>query len=244
MNNCKYIGLDVHKNITVIVVLNADGQVESRTQVKTKADTLRDFLRGLSGTVHVTFEEGTQSTWLYQLFKPLVTTITVCDARRIQRPNGHKSDDEDAYLLARLLRSGDLQAVYKGNETQQRLKELCRTYENLAQDMTRTQNRLKALYRARGLDCAGQEIYRPERRDEYLIKLTDEAARFRAETLLDQLAALRTLRKQAKQRFLQQARTHPDFKRLLTLPGFGAVRVGQLLATVGTPHRFRTKRQC
>ena len=36
MNSVKYVGMDVHKGITVIVVLNAAGHVESRTQVKTK----------------------------------------------------------------------------------------------------------------------------------------------------------------------------------------------------------------
>jgi len=30
MSNVKYVGMDVHKSITVIAVLNALGQVESR----------------------------------------------------------------------------------------------------------------------------------------------------------------------------------------------------------------------
>jgi len=32
--------------------------------VETKATTLVEFVRGLSGTIHLTFEEGTQSAWL------------------------------------------------------------------------------------------------------------------------------------------------------------------------------------
>ncbi len=244
MSNVKYVGLDVHKAITVIVILNAAGQVESRTQVKTKADNLRDFFRGLSGRVEVVFEEGTQSAWLYQLLKPLVAEVTVCDPRHNKLiGDGNKSDDDDAETLARLLRMREVKAVYKGDAEQQKLKELCRAYENLVADTTRVQNRLKAIYRARGIDCAGAEIYRPERRAEYLAQLADEAARFRAESLLDQLAALRALRKQAKSRFLAQTRNHADYRILAQLPGFGAVRVGQLIATVGSPHRFRTKRQ-
>src|SRR5262249_56637797 len=54
---------------------------------------------------------------------------------------------------------------------------------------------------------------------------------------------LRGLRKQAKSRFLQQARKHPDYPILASVPGFGAVRVGELLAIAITPDRFRTKRQ-
>jgi transposase len=244
MNNCKYVGMDVHKTITVIAVVNAAGQLESRTQIRTQGEPLRAFFRGLSGTVHLAFEEGTQSAWLYQLLKPLVASVTVFDARTIQRRHsGQKSDDGDAENTARLLRTNDLTPIYKGDPAQLQLKELCRAYENLVEDITRTKNRLKAIYRARGIACPGREIYRADKREDYLARLTDEAARFRARTLLDQLAALQNLRKQAKQRFVSQVRRQPDYACLCRLPGFGEVRVGQLMATVGTPHRFRTKRQ-
>jgi transposase len=230
MNSVKYVGMDVHKGITVIVVLNAAGHVESRTQVKTKAENFRDFFRGLSGRVEVVFEEGAHSAWLYQLLKPLVAEVTVCDPRHNKLIGDiNKSDDDDAETLARLLRMRELKAVYKGDCEQQKLKELCRAYKNLVEDTTRAQNRLKAIYRGRGLDSSGTEIYRPERRADYLARLSDEAARFRAESLFDQIESLRELRKQAKSRFLEQARKHPDYPILASVPGFGAVRVGELL---------------
>src|SRR5262249_33496304 len=244
MNNVKYVGMDVHKAITVIAVLNALGQFESRAQVKTKAENICDFFRGMSGKVEVAFEEGTHSAWLYKLLKPLVASVTVCDPRHNKLiGDGNKSDDEDAETLALLLRLGAVKAVYKGDDQQQQLKELTRAYDNLVQDATRAQNRLKAIYRGRGIDCPGHAIYRADQRAEWLAKLSDEAARFRAESLLDQLEAIQRLRKQAKSRLVSQARKHADYPILLELPGFGPVRVAQLIAVVGTPHRFRTKRQ-
>jgi len=243
MNSVKYVGMDVHKVITVIVVLNALGQMESHSKVKTKAENISDFFRGLSGKVEVVFEEGTHSAWLHKLIKPLVASVTVCDPRHNKLiEDGNKSDDDDAETLAQLLRIGAVKAVYKGDDEQQALKEFCRAYENLVSDATRAKNRLQAIYRGRGLD-PGRAIYRADRRQEWLAKLNDEAMRFRAESLLDQLAALQELRKQAKQRFVLRVRQHPDYRILSGLPGFGPVHVGQLIATVGTPHRFRTKRQ-
>ena len=53
MSNIKYLGRDVHKSITVNVALDAIGQVESRSQVKTKAENLCDFFRGMSCKVEV-----------------------------------------------------------------------------------------------------------------------------------------------------------------------------------------------
>ena len=111
------------------------------------------------------------------------------------------------------------------------------------EDSSRVQNRLKAIYRGRGIDCSGHTLYRADQRSEWLAKLGDEAARFRAESLLEQLESLSQLRKQAKQRLVAQARAHADYRILVKLRGFGPVRVAQLIAAVGTPHRFRTKRQ-
>lgn len=244
MINIKYVGLDVHKVVTVIVVLNALGQVESRSQVKTKVETISDFFRGLSGQVEIVFEEGTHSAWLYKLLSPLVASVTVCDPRYNKLiGDQNKSDDEDAEKLARLLRLREVRPIYKGNDWQQQLKELCRAYGNLVEDATRIKNRLKAIYRGRGIDCSGHAVYRTDQREQWLAKLADEATRFRAQSLLDQLEAISELRKRAKQRLLSQTRQHDDYQLLLKLPGFGPVRVAQLMAIVGTPHRFRTKRQ-
>jgi transposase len=244
MSNVKYVGMDVHKAITVIVVLNALGQVESRSQVKTKAANICDFFRRISGKVELVFEEGTHSAWLYKLLKPLVASVTVCDPRHNKLiEEGNKSDDEDAETLAQLLRMGAVKAIYKGNQEQQRLKELCRAYDNLVEDATRAQNRLRAIYRGRGIDCSGHALYRADQRSVWLAKLCEEAARFRAASLLEQIEAISQLRKQAKQRLVAQVRGHSDYPVLIKLPGFGPVRVAQLLAAVGTPHRFRTKRQ-
>src|SRR5215470_5519767 len=165
MSNFKYVGMDVHKAITVIVVLNALGHMESHSKVKTKAENICDFFRGLSGKVEVVFEEGTHSAWLHKLIKPLVASVTVCDPRHNKLiEDGNKSDDDDAETLAQLLRMGAVKAVYKGDDQQRQLKEICRAYENLVSDATRVRNRLKALYRGRGIDCPGQAIYRSDRR--------------------------------------------------------------------------------
>src|SRR5262245_52687159 len=186
MNNVKDVGMDVHKAISVIVVLNALGQFESRTQVKTKAETICDFFRGMSGKVEVVFEEGTPSAWLHQLIQPLVASVTGCEPRHNKRiGDGNQSDDEDAEKLAHLLRLGSVNAVSKGDDQQPQRKDLCRPYDPLVEDATRVQNRWKAIDRGRGIDCSGQAIDRADQRGQWLANLSEEAARFRAESRLD-----------------------------------------------------------
>jgi hypothetical protein len=50
--------------------------------IETKASTILQFFDGLRGEVQVTFEEGTWAAWLYDLLKPPVTKLVVCDPRR------------------------------------------------------------------------------------------------------------------------------------------------------------------
>ena len=50
--------------------------------LETKAATILQFVHGLRGSLWVTFEEGTWAAWLYDLLKPHVSKIVVCDPRR------------------------------------------------------------------------------------------------------------------------------------------------------------------
>src|SRR6202041_4000568 len=105
-SNVKYIGLDVHKEAIAIAVVNGAGKLVMESIVETKASTVLDFLHGLRGELHVTLEEGTWATWLYDVLKPHVREIVVCNPRRnALLKEGSKSDKVDARKLAELLRA-------------------------------------------------------------------------------------------------------------------------------------------
>ncbi|HKN35155.1 MAG TPA: hypothetical protein VJX16_18080 [Terriglobales bacterium] len=61
----KYIGMDVHKEAIVIAVLNGSGKLVMESIVETKANSILQFIHGLRGELHVTWEEGTWASWLY-----------------------------------------------------------------------------------------------------------------------------------------------------------------------------------
>ena len=72
MNDVKYIGLDVHQATISVVVLDFTGHLVMESIIETKAATILQLLHGLSGSLHVTFEEGTCAAWLHDLLKPHV----------------------------------------------------------------------------------------------------------------------------------------------------------------------------
>ena len=110
----KYVGLDVHQATTVSSVREEGGRVIARAIVPTETSAIIEFFQGMRGTIHVTFEEGTQAQWLHDLITPLVARVVVCD-RRGERRHANKHDLADADELSEQLRRGGLRAVYHGN---------------------------------------------------------------------------------------------------------------------------------
>src|ERR1700688_1585051 len=111
MDNTKYIGMDVHQATISIAVLNSSGKLVMESVIETKSITIVQFARGLRGDLHVTLEEGTWAAWLYDLLKPHVTELVVCDPRKnALMKEGSKSDKIDARKLADLLRGGYLRS--------------------------------------------------------------------------------------------------------------------------------------
>ena len=169
MNDAKYIGLDVHQATISVAVLDSAGKLVMEAILETKAETILQFIHGLRGSLHVTFEEGTCAAWLHDLLKPHVAEVLVCDPRKnALMKAGNKNDRIDARKLADLLYLNKLHPVYHGETGIRALKELARSYLALTRDTTRVMNRLKALYRSWAIPCAGQRVYAPRYRSEWL----------------------------------------------------------------------------
>src|ERR1700687_35993 len=244
MDSAKYIGLDVHKESISIAVLNAAGKIVMECVIETNATLILQFLRGLRGDLHVTFEEGTSAAWLYDLVKPYVREVVVCDPRRNALLNaGSKSDRIDARKLAELLRGNQLQPVYHGEHGVRTLKELVRSYLTISKDLARVMTRVKALYRSWAIPCTGKQVYSPHHRAEWLAKITEPGVHRRAEFYYQQLDALRTGRQEVRRELLAESKKHKAWKLLCQIPSIGPIRAAVLLGILQTPHRFRTKRQ-
>src|ERR1700684_2443 len=240
MDSVKYIGMDVHKEAISVAVLNFSGKLVMECTIETKAITILDFFKGLRGSLHVTFEEGTWAAWLYDLIKPHVAELVVCNPRRnALLKEGSKSDRIDARKLAELLRSNMVRSVYHGENGVRALRELARSYLTISTDLIR----VKAIYRSWGIPCRGKQVYAERYRAEWLGKIQEVGVRRRAEFYYQQFDALRALRQQVRRALLSEAQKHEAWKLLREIPFIGPIRAALLIALMQTPHRFRSKRQ-
>lgn len=211
--------------------------------LETKSETILQFIHGLGGSLHVTFEEGTWAAWLYDLLKPHVTKMVVCDPRKTPLlKDGNHNDREDARKLSELLYLNRLRPVFHGDTEIRTLRELARSYLMLTRDLTRAMNRLKAIYRGWGIACTGQQVYAPRYRAVWLAKITEAGVRRRAEIYYQQFDVLARLRQETRRELLAEGRKHSPTRLLRRIPSIGPIRAALLVALMQTPNRFRTKR--
>lgn len=236
----QYLALDVHQATIVGTVRCADGQIMMRATIRPEAKAILGLVRNAGPRVHVAFEEGTQAQWLHDLLAPHAEKVIVCNTRGRER-RGNKSDRIDADRLSDMLRLGSLQPVFHRATEVLTLKELVASYTCLVQDSIRVMQRIKAIFRARAIVTPGVSVYRLQQRKQWL-SLLDRGAQARAAALLTELDVLFQLRPKAKAAMIAEAKRHPSWRVLKSIPYLGPVRVAQLLATIRTPFRFRTKR--
>jgi transposase len=236
----RYIGLDLHAQSCTLAVVSPSGKRLGCKVVPTNASALIAALKEVAGRKHLCLEEGTQSAWLHEVLEAHVSELVVTVPRASR---GSKSDEADAWARAEELRVGKVDTkVFKAPKGFSGLREAVRSHWVLTQDTTRVKNRLKAIYRSRGIGSTGEEIYDGPKRQTWLEQLPASKRR-RAELLGEQLDALEPLRREAEKWLREEAKGHDAIRWLRTIPGLGLIRSAQIVATVVTPHRFRTRRQ-
>ena len=235
----RYIGLDAHSQSCTLVVIGPSGRRISERVVETNGRALLQAVREVAGHRHLCIEEGSQSEWLYELLEPHVDEIVVV---RPEKRQGCKNDSLDAWQLAELLRTGRaLRRVFKAPSAYKSLREAALMHRLTRRELVRTKNRLKALFRSRGIQT-DDEVYDPTSRLKLVRKLP-AVYRARAELLAAQLDAAQETHTRAEDWLRDEASRCSAVSLLETLPGVGVIRAAQIVATVIVPHRFRTKRQ-
>jgi len=235
----RHIGLDAHASSCTIAVVGPSGRRLQSQVLETNARVLIEFLKTIPQPRHLCLEEGTHSHWLHEVLAPQVEEIVVVG---VAERRGSKDDQRDAFGLAEAMRVGTIETyVYKGLGEFGVLRELSRAYAMIVDDSVRVQNRLKSLFRSRGISTEGKEVYRASAREAWMKKLPVKM-RSPGQLLSEELDAIRALQKRAGQAMLAESHRHKISRILETCPGLGPIRIAQLLPIVVTPYRFSSKR--
>ncbi len=161
-----YIGLDVHKEKTVIAIAFS-GTEEAIHHGKCSSDisrllsAIRKLLKkhGLTKSdVRICYEAGPCGFAIARHFLRIGFDIVIIAPSLIPTKKGDrvKTDKRDARKLARLFRSGDLTAVHIPDSADEVIRDLCRARTDAVDDSVRNRQRLLAFLLRNGHRYSGR----------------------------------------------------------------------------------------
>jgi transposase len=171
-----FVGLDVHKDSIAVAHAGGDaappvfvGEIGSR---QVDIDQLVRRLQGKAATLQVAYEAGPCGYGLYRDLTGKGVTCQVVAPSLIPRKAGDKvkTDRRDAVTLARLLRSGDLTAVYVPTVEDEAIRDLCRARDATRLTMKNAKLRLKSFLLRLGRQYVGRADWNEAHR-RYLAKV-------------------------------------------------------------------------
>lgn len=235
-----YIGLDAHSATCTAVVVDEKGEIKHRETFPTSEANLIGFMNRVEGEKHLTFEECHLSQWLYVTLVEHVDQLVVCNPVYLAKKPGAKTDFRDALHLAQELRTGHLKPVYHDESRWIELRTLVSSYLALVDEIVRTKQRLKAVFRSNGVSTDAKNFYGSK---DLAKQLPHDSARFVAESLFAQIEMLERYKADYRGYFEKNLKRYRPIRNLDSVPGIDAVRGNIITAVVCMPHRFRNKHQ-
>jgi len=163
-----FVGLDVHKEaISVAYVAEELGaEVVSVGSIGTRQSDIDKLIRKLKGKASklvFVYEAGPCGYWLYRYLTKQKLTCRVVAPSLIPKKAGDrvKTDRRDAVQLARLMRSGDLTAVYVPAIEDEAIRDLSRARQDTMPDLKAAKYRLKAFLLRQDIRYEGRASWSP-----------------------------------------------------------------------------------
>lgn len=150
MKYTTFVGLDVHKSsITVAVAKEGREAAESLGTIVNSPEAIAKLVRRLGPVKKMLFcyEAGPCGYGIYRQLTSMGTDCMVVAPSLVPQQPGDrvKTDKRDAKKLARLLRSGELTAVWVPDEKEEALRDLVRAREDAQEDVLRKRNQISKL---------------------------------------------------------------------------------------------------
>ena len=251
-----YLGLDVHKDSITIAVADPGpkGEIRLFGNISNDLHALEKAINRVrkahpTAKLEVAYEAGPCGFVIARRLKQLNVPCLVAAPSLIPKQPGSpfKTDKRDARAIARLLRAGELVAVYVPDPTDEAIRDLCRARTDAVDDSRRSRLRLKAFLLRHGFRYQGKanwsaahmrylrELVLPHPAmktilEEYLQGI--DAAHDRVQRIED---SMRTL--------LLTWRLKPAVEALMAFRGFQLVAAMITISELGDIHRFSHPRQ-
>jgi transposase len=242
-----YVGLDYHEETIRVCALDEDGELLVNRDVPNDPGAVRDLIRHHGGLVRAVALEACcgAADFATQLEAHTEWVVKLAHPTAVQRlkQGTDKTDHDDAWLLADLLRVNYLPEVWLADEATRQLRRLVRYRQGLANERKNVKLRIRALLREERIRPSPHSAWTKP----WLAWLTTVPLGVQSRWILgEELVRLGQLDKdlqRLEQRFAEATQGDAIVEKLLEQAGVGLVTAVILRAIVGRFDRFHTGKQ-
>ena len=239
-----FVGLDVSKDATAVCLRDDRGNIVMSFKKPTDPDVLTRALGAeMEHIVCVVLETGRMANWLYGELSQRGLPMVCIDARQahaVLSQMHNKTDENDAAMLSELARTGFYKKIEVKSRLAQERRALLRAREVATKMRMNAENRIRGLLASFGirlpkhLKTYEQRVQKVLEGQAVLAGVIEPLLKLRTEALR-QTAVL-------TKEMTRHSRDDEACRRLMTIPGVGAVSAVTFVATIDTPDRFKRSR--
>lgn len=236
-----YVGLDIHSKHVAICVLNEDGKLFRRCQVRSTQDML-SFLERLPDRFEVCYEASCGYGFYHDALHPLASRVVVAHPGHLRLifRSKHKNDRHDAEKLAKLLFLGEVPAVHVPNVNVRSWRELITCRRHLIEKRTTAKNGLRSLLRSAGVRPPRHPGLWTKAGSAWLRQFTWPTATqaLRRDLLLEEIDGLNRQIKRVEAELDRLSECEPAVFQLMSIPGVGVRTAEAVVSFLDDPQRF------
>jgi transposase len=236
-----YVGIDVSLELSSLCILDAAGQIVKEAKVASEPEALTTFLTRLNlPLARIGLEAGPLSQWLHAALVKAGFEAVLLETRHVKAALSAmivKTDRRDARGIAQLLRMGWFRPVHCKSPPAQEVRALLVARKQLQAKMRDVELSLRGLLRGFGLKVGAISKGQYAARVRSLVAGHAMLERI-AEAMLHAREALRTEFGKLHRAMLAIVRTDEVCRRLMTVPGVGALVAVTFTSGVDAPERF------
>jgi len=233
-----YIGIDVHKESCYITALDKKGETIEEKEMN--AEDIENWIKTLDNDCKIAMEASTASKPIYHMMREQGLDVLMAHPAglRVIAESTQKTDRNDSFHIANLLRMNYLPCSYVPNERDEQMRCICRYRVSLGWKTTRIKNEVHALLTRNNIRMKQSDIFGVDGLEKMKSLQLNKIDSLLLKSLLEELSYLADKAEYIEDIMAEQGKHIPEVELLMTIPGVGYYSAMTIIGEIGDITRF------